>query len=193
MRFPLYKLRSKRGQREGDMDRFILEQFLAHETMRRQQLQQQLYFDFIRIREQQQERMIYARPSCIVMRNPPGAGAGFIFHPHEVLEVDENEESRRVSSSGKKRPHPPLWQFLKEMLANPRYRTAIRWTDRAEGIFRIDDTALVARKWGEQKRRPDMNYDKMSRGIRQYYKKGIMKKTAKSQRLVYQFCREYAN
>ena len=32
-----------------------------------------------------------------------------------------------------------------------------------------------------------MNYDKLSRSLRQYYKKGIMKKTERSQRLVYQF------
>ena len=61
------------------------------------------------------------------------------------------------------------------------------------GIFKIDDSGLVARKWGERKHRPAMNYDKLSRSIRQYYKKGIMKKTARSQRLVYQFCAHYAN
>ena len=36
-----------------------------------------------------------------------------------------------------------------------------------------------------------MNYDKLSRSLRQYYKKGIMKKTERSQRLVYQFCHPY--
>ena len=39
--------------------------------------------------------------------------------------------------------------------------------------------------------RPAMNYDKLSRSLRQYYKKGIMKKTERSQRLVYQFCHPY--
>lgn len=36
-----------------------------------------------------------------------------------------------------------------------------------------------------------MNYDKLSRSVRQYYKKGIIKKTANSKRLVYQFCPAY--
>lgn len=36
-----------------------------------------------------------------------------------------------------------------------------------------------------------MNYDKLSRSIRQYYKKGIIKKTEHSKRLVYQFCKPY--
>jgi len=49
----------------------------------------------------------------------------------------------------------------------------------------------VAKLWGERKNRPQMNYDKLSRSIRQYYKKGIIKKTANSKRLVYQFCPAY--
>ena len=59
------------------------------------------------------------------------------------------------------------------------------------GIFKIDDSNLVATLWGKRKNRPAMNYDKLSRSIRQYYKKGIIKKTDKSQRLVYQFCQPY--
>ena len=59
------------------------------------------------------------------------------------------------------------------------------------GIFRIEDSARVARLWGERKNRPAMNYDKLSRSIRQYYKKGIIRKTCHSKRLVYQFCPKY--
>lgn len=55
------------------------------------------------------------------------------------------------------------------------------------GIFKIEDSVEVARLWGIRKNRPAMNYDKLSRSIRQYYKKGIIKKTEVSQRLVYQF------
>lgn len=57
------------------------------------------------------------------------------------------------------------------------------WT----GIFKIEDSAHVAKLWGIRKNRPAMNYDKLSRSIRQYYKKGIIKKPDVSQRLVYQF------
>ncbi|XP_077994744.1 SAM pointed domain-containing Ets transcription factor-like isoform X2 [Glandiceps talaboti] len=81
-----------------------------------------------------------------------------------------------------------LWQFLKELLRQPeRFGHCIRYLDREKGIFRIDDSVEVAKLWGQRKNRPNMNYDKLSRSIRQYYKKGIMKKTEKSQRLVYQF------
>ncbi|XP_072047581.1 uncharacterized protein [Amphiura filiformis] len=81
-----------------------------------------------------------------------------------------------------------LWQFLKELLLQPdSYGYCIRWLDRSQGIFKIEDSVKVATLWGRRKNRPAMNYDKMSRSIRQYYKKGIMKKTEVSQRLVYQF------
>ncbi|KAK2096257.1 ETS translocation variant 1 [Saguinus oedipus] len=36
----------------------------------------------------------------------------------------------------------------------------------------------VARRWGIQKNRPAMNYDKLSRSLRYYYEKGIMQKTS---------------
>ena len=88
--------------------------------------------------------------------------------------------------------HIHLWQFLKELLAAPQtHGAAIRWLDRSKGVFKIEDSVIVARLWGRRKNRPAMNYDKLSRSIRQYYKKGIMKKTERSQRLVYQFCHPY--
>lgn len=67
----------------------------------------------------------------------------------------------------------------------------IRWLDRKQGVFKIEDSQAVARLWGLRKKRPAMNYDKLSRSLRQYYKKKIMQKTERSQRLVYQFCPPY--
>lgn len=85
-----------------------------------------------------------------------------------------------------------LWRFLKELLLQPeRYDRYIRWVNRQEGIFKIEDSPKVAKLWGKRKNRPAMNYDKLSRSIRQYYRKGIIKKTANSKRLVYQFCPAY--
>ncbi|KAM9739778.1 SAM pointed domain-containing Ets transcription factor isoform 1-T2 [Dama dama] len=81
-----------------------------------------------------------------------------------------------------------LWQFLKELLLKPHsYGRFIRWLNKEKGIFKIEDSAQVARLWGIRKNRPAMNYDKLSRSIRQYYKKGIIRKPDISQRLVYQF------
>ncbi|XP_056887492.1 SAM pointed domain-containing Ets transcription factor isoform X3 [Takifugu flavidus] len=81
-----------------------------------------------------------------------------------------------------------LWQFLRELLQKPHnYGRCIRWLNKDKGIFKIEDSAHVARLWGLRKNRPAMNYDKLSRSIRQYYKKGIIRKPDVSQRLVYQF------
>jgi len=104
--------------------------------------------------------------------------------------TDEEEEKVVTGRSGS---HIHLWQFLKELLTHPQlYGAAIRWVDRSKGIFKIEDSVRVAKLWGKRKNRPAMNYDKFSRSIRQYYKKGIMKKTERSQRLVYQFCHPYS-
>ncbi|XP_030231376.1 SAM pointed domain-containing Ets transcription factor [Gadus morhua] len=81
-----------------------------------------------------------------------------------------------------------LWQFLRELLLKPHnHGRCIRWLNKEKGIFKIEDSAHVARLWGLRKNRPAMNYDKLSRSIRQYYKKGIIRKPDVSQRLVYQF------
>ncbi|KAM9856346.1 SAM pointed domain-containing Ets transcription factor-like [Aulostomus maculatus] len=81
-----------------------------------------------------------------------------------------------------------LWQFLRELLLKPNnYSRCIRWLNKEKGIFKIEDSAHVARLWGIRKNRPAMNYDKLSRSIRQYYKKGIIRKPEVSRRLVYQF------
>ncbi|XP_076273925.1 DNA-binding protein Ets98B isoform X1 [Rhynchophorus ferrugineus] len=102
-------------------------------------------------------------------------------------QADQNKPTTSRAGS-----HIHLWQFLKELLSNPQtHGSCIRWLDRTKGIFKIEDSVKVARLWGKRKNRPAMNYDKLSRSIRQYYKKGIMKKTERSQRLVYQFCHPY--
>lgn len=120
------------------------------------------------------------------------------FYISYFVSEDEEELSSPVADSGKPTTsrtggsHIHLWQFLKELLASPQiHGSCIRWLDRSKGVFKIEDSVKVARLWGKRKNRPAMNYDKLSRSIRQYYKKGIMKKTERSQRLVYQFCHPY--
>ena len=44
----------------------------------------------------------------------------------------------------------------------------------------------VARRWGNRKNKPKMNYEKLSRGLRYYYDKNIICKTA-GKRYVYRF------
>lgn len=35
----------------------------------------------------------------------------------------------------------------------------------------------MARLWGERKRKPGMNYEKLSRGLRYYYRRDIVRKS----------------
>lgn len=51
------------------------------------------------------------------------------------------------------------------------------WTGRGME-FKLVEPEEVARRWGIQKNRPAMNYDKLSRSLRYYYEKGIMQKVA---------------
>lgn len=126
-------------------------------------------------------------------------GACEVSSPSSVLSSSSSSSSSTSSPgnsvNGSNRntgSHIHLWQFLKELLGQPQqYGSCIRWLDRTKGIFKIEDSVRVAKLWGRRKNRPAMNYDKLSRSIRQYYKKGIMKKTERSQRLVYQFCQPY--
>jgi SAM pointed domain-containing ETS transcription factor len=117
----------------------------------------------------------------------------FFFVDEEESEAKEEKTSPSTGSTSRGgNAHIQLWQFLKELLSDPQhYGACIRWLDRSSGVFKIEDSVKVARLWGRRKNRPAMNYDKLSRSIRQYYKKGIMKKTERSQRLVYQFCSPY--
>ncbi|XP_065220953.1 uncharacterized protein LOC135845972 [Planococcus citri] len=78
-----------------------------------------------------------------------------------------------------------LWQFLVSLLDDPNNASCIMWTGRGTE-FKLVEPEEVARRWGAQKNRPAMNYDKLSRSLRYYYEKGIMQKVA-GERYVYKF------
>jgi ETS translocation variant 6/7 len=71
-----------------------------------------------------------------------------------------------------------LWDFLQQLLNDPsqRYSHYIAWKNRETGVFKITDPAGLARLWGIQKNHPSMNYDKMSRALRYYYRVNILRK-----------------
>ena len=50
----------------------------------------------------------------------------------------------------------------------------------------MSDPDEVARLWGARKNKPKMNYEKLSRGLRYYYDKNIIHKTA-GKRYVYRY------
>ncbi|XP_061109545.1 ETS1-related protein isoform X2 [Conger conger] len=78
-----------------------------------------------------------------------------------------------------------LWQFLLELLLDSACRSFITWT--GDGWeFKMSDPTEVAKRWGQCKNKPKMNYEKLSRGLRYYYHKNIIHKTA-GKRYVYRF------
>ena len=52
----------------------------------------------------------------------------------------------------------------------------IEWTDERNGEFKLKNSEDVAKKWGQRKHKDGMNYDKLSRALRYYYSKDIIKK-----------------
>ena len=60
----------------------------------------------------------------------------------------------------------------------------IEWTDESNGEFKLNDSEEVARRWGHRKHKEGMNYDKLSRALRYYYSKNIIKKVRHLHNLV---------
>ncbi|XP_061114945.1 ETS domain-containing protein Elk-4-like isoform X1 [Conger conger] len=78
-----------------------------------------------------------------------------------------------------------LWQFLLQLLLDRSNDHLICWTNE-DGEFKLLQAEEVARLWGARKNKPSMNYDKLSRALRYYYDKNIIKKV-NGQKFVYRF------
>ena len=72
-----------------------------------------------------------------------------------------------------------------ELLSDASNSHCITW-EGTNGEFKMVDPDEVARRWGERKSKPNMNYDKMSRALRYYYDKNIMTKVH-GKRYAYKF------
>jgi len=85
----------------------------------------------------------------------------FYIHtdPYQLL----NAASHRLVAQGSGQIQ--LWQFLLELLADSSNSAYITW-EGTNGEFKLTDPDEVARRWGERKAKPNMNYDKLSRALR---------------------------
>ncbi|OWF55665.1 protein C-ets-2-like [Mizuhopecten yessoensis] len=103
-----------------------------------------------------------------------------------VSDDEGDEESEAIVKKGKRgAKNILLWKFLLDELADV-HQKHIRWISCKEGTFRFVDTAEISKMWGAKKRKNDMNFEKLSRGIRHYYKSGFMRREDGT-RLVYKF------
>ncbi|XP_059079096.1 ets DNA-binding protein pokkuri-like isoform X2 [Tigriopus californicus] len=95
------------------------------------------------------------------------------------------EETPELNTNGRL-----LWDFLQQLLndSQQRYTNYIAWKDKETGVFKIVDPAGLAKLWGIQKNHLSMNYDKMSRALRYYYRVNILRKV-QGERHCYQFLR----
>jgi len=103
---------------------------------------------------------------------------------------------RRKSKSFSHRPIPQkrspgtslkITQWIVSLLRDPMYNpSVITWADETEGVFSIRDTIKLASLWGEVKRNPEMNYEKLSRAMRYSYNNGELE-PIREQRLTYKF------
>ncbi|XP_016284847.2 ETS translocation variant 5 isoform X5 [Monodelphis domestica] len=103
----------------------------------------------------------------------------------EAGKVKQEPTMYREGPPYQRRGSLQLWQFLVTLLDDPANAHFIAWTGRGME-FKLIEPEEVARRWGIQKNRPAMNYDKLSRSLRYYYEKGIMQKVA-GERYVYKF------
>lgn len=112
--------------------------------------------------------------------------------PHSPLSVKNvghsffpSEPSTEPNTNGRL-----LWDFLQQLLNDSmqRYTAYIAWKNRDLGVFKIVDPPGLAKLWGIQKNHLSMNYDKMSRALRYYYRVNILRKV-QGERHCYQFLR----
>ncbi|XP_046333212.1 ETS-related transcription factor Elf-1-like [Haliotis rufescens] len=105
----------------------------------------------------------------------------------ELASLDESDEEDYVKPYCKSRrgaKNVLLWKFILQVLENR--PDLAKWVNRSEGTFKFVDTTVMSRMWGEKKRKRDMTFEKLSRGIRHYYKSGLMSRI-EGTRLVYKF------
>ena len=114
------------------------------------------------------------------------------FEPDREDKITKQKQSSRRAS---KQPIPQqrkagskqkISQWIVSLLRSRDHNpSVITWEDEPRGRFRITDSGAYARLWGTVKGNPAMNYEKLSRAMRYYYKNGEM--MVVNDRLTYAF------
>merc|ERR1719278_1569538 len=103
-------------------------------------------------------------------------------------EEEEQPVRKKSGKSGGRRKSgtKKITQWILSLLRDPDYNPrVISWDNEEKGVFYITDTAKFAKLWGMRKKNPSMNYEKLSRAMRYYYKNGEL--IAVDKRTTYQF------
>ncbi|XP_053546147.1 Friend leukemia integration 1 transcription factor [Bombina bombina] len=148
-------------------------------TARTQVKTEQVYDETRRINWNTSSSVSRASPPQTPSIASTGSGTRGSQDPYQVL----GPTSSRLSNPGSGQIQ--LWQFLLELLSDSGNAGCIAW-EGLNGEFKMTDPDEVARRWGERKSKPNMNYDKLSRALRYYYDKNIMSKVH-GKRYAYRF------
>jgi len=74
-----------------------------------------------------------------------------------------------------------LWQFMLALLDDVKYNPdCVKWLNRADGVFRIVQSAEIARMWGVKKNNRTMTFEKMSRSLRWCRDNGFLAEVPKN-------------
>ena len=97
-----------------------------------------------------------------------------------------NEKSEK-NHRGRSRTARPLWKFMLDLLVDEEHNPAtVTWVDKDSMIFKVTNTKVLGALWGEEKKNPTMDFDKLSRAIRFYYGKNVFQPVT-NKRLNYKF------
>merc|ERR1712038_448832 len=78
-------------------------------------------------------------------------------------------------------------QWIVKLLRDPETNpSVIRWEDEPAGKFRVINSNAFAQLWAVEKKNPAMNYEKLSRAMRYYYRNKEIE-MVKGERLTYKF------
>merc|ERR1712107_281082 len=78
-------------------------------------------------------------------------------------------------------------QWIVKLLRDPETNpSVIMWEDEPEGKFRVINSNAFAQLWALEKKNPAMNYEKLSRAMRYYYRNKEIE-MVKGERLTYKF------
>jgi len=126
------------------------------------------YHSLVMCDDEDEENSIEEEESLIIETDPD---------PEALAELDIKSQSK----------YGKLWQFIRDLLRNERFNPSIiKWENIEEGEFRIVDSILLAKLWATVKENKKMNYEKLSRAMRYYYKNKIFS-IVEGKRLVYKF------
>ncbi|XP_057323170.1 ETS-related transcription factor Elf-5-like [Microplitis mediator] len=106
----------------------------------------------------------------------------------DVARPKSYSQTYKVTKTKKNQPpQRKLWEFIRDLLRNRETcPSLIRWEDYSQAKFRFVRSEEVAKRWGSRNGNTNMNYNKLSRAMRYYYKRKIFQSVS-GPKLVYQF------